>query len=395
MLQNPNDDSRARSALNIGLLGVTYLLYFGQLGVLVPYLGVFLDGRGFTSEQIGELFALITIARILGPNLWASMADRSGKGLNILRLGSFFTFSTFSLVFFVEGFWGLTLSFALMMMFWTAILPQLEVLTLNCVDGQANRYSRIRLWGSIGFILLTVAAGKAIDMFSSEAPIYASALVLLVLFLSTLFLTETKTTQNENAEVGSIWTQVLTRPFLFFLLSAALLQVSFGTYYGFFALYARDLGYSGQATGLFIALGVAAEIVIFLLAGKLIKLFGVKWILFISIMLTAARWFLLGAAAEFLWVIIISQIIHAFSFAMTHAASVHFIHHFMGKAFQSRGQAIYISIGFGVGGALGNYISGQMWHQGEGAFASFIFSAAAAVLSALCLLCISSKKMKA
>lgn len=359
----------------------------------MPYLGIFLDGRGFSSEQIGELFALITVARILGPNLWASMADKSGKGLGILRLGSFLTFSTFCLAFFVDSFWGLTLSFALMMMFWTAILPQLEVLTLNCVDSDANRYNRIRLWGSIGFIILTIVTGKAIDLSSSEAPVYVSMIVLLVLFIFTLLLTEQAVVEKTQQLGGSIWRRMKTRVFILFMLSAILLQVSFGTYYSFFALYARDLGYSGQMTGFLIALGVASEIVIFLLAGKLLTRFGVKWMLVISIFLTSLRWLLLGSAAQFMPIMILSQVLHAFSFGMTHAASIQFIRHYFADNFQSRGQAIYISVGFGVGGAIGNYISGHLWLQGTGAEHAFLFSAVIALVAMLSLLWVPSKNM--
>lgn len=384
----------AYSAGNLALLSLTYLLYFGQLGVLVPYLGVFLDGRGFSSAEIGEMFALITITRILGPNLWASMADKSGKGLSILQLGSFLTVSTFSLVFFVEGFWWLTLSFGLMMMFWTAILPQMEVLTLNCVKSDASRYSKVRLWGSIGFILLTVLAGKSIDVFSTEAPIYASALVLFTLFVSSLVIKEPPVKVSEQLTNSSVWQKTKTWVFIGFILSALLLQVSFGAYYGFFALYLRDLGYSGQQTGWFIALGVAAEVIIFLLAGKLIAYCSVKWILFISIFLTAIRWFLLAVLADQTSVIFISQILHAFSFGMTHAASVHFIHQYFPQQFQARGQALYVSIAFGVGGAIGNYASGHLWLQGQGAYQTFLFAAFAALLSALVLLAVPQQKMQ-
>ncbi len=384
---------QANSKINLILLAITYLLYFGQLGVLVPYLGVFLDGRGFSSQQIGELFALITIARILGPNLWASMADKSGKGLAILRLGSLLTVATFCLVFWLDGFWGLTLAFALMMMFWTAVLPQLEVLTLNCVASDPSRYSRIRLWGSVGFIILTIITGKAIDISSSEAPIYVSAAVLLCLFFSTLFIYEGRSSVKSAPAQGSIWRKASTIPFILFMLSAIFLQVSFATYYGFFALYTRDLGYSGQTTGLLLALAVAAEIVIFLLAGKLIKIFGLKWILFISIGLTAVRWYVLAVAAEYLWILISSQIIHAFSFGMHHAASIKFIHDYFGQAYQSRGQALYISIAFGFGGAAGNYVSGYLWQQGAGSYNAFIFSAITALLAAFFLLAISARKM--
>ena len=359
----------------------------------MPYLGVFLDGRGFTSVEIGELFALITVARILGPNIWASMADKSGKGLKVLRIGSFLTVSCFGLVFFVDGFWGLSLIFALMMMFWTAILPQLEVLTLNCVKSNASLYSYIRLWGSIGFILLTIFAGKMIDVFSSEAPIFISTVVLFILFLSTLILKEPTVNKDKQENTLSIWHKVSSWTFMYFISSALFLQVSFGPYYGFFALYARDLGYSGQVTGAFIALGVLAEIVIFILAGRLIKFFGTKWILIISILFTALRWYLLAMFAESPVILITSQILHAFSFGMTHAASVHFIHSYFGKDFQSRGQALYVSIAFGVGGAAGNYGAGLIWDQGQGAEMAFMLAAGFAVLSAITLLFIPAKRM--
>ena len=359
----------------------------------MPYLGVFLDGRGFSSTEIGELFALITVARIAGPNLWAVLADKSGRALKVLQLGALLTFGTFCLVFFVEGFWALTLSLGLMMMFWTAILPQIEGLTLNCIRGHASRYGRIRLWGSIGYILLTVFTGKMIDVFSSEAPIYVGAIVLLSLFAITLLLEEPPREKSSSHQQVSIWHKINTPVFYAFLLSVALLQLSFGAYYGFFALYVIELGYSGQATGWLIAIGVVAEVIIFLQAGKLITLFGVKWILVISTLLTALRWYLLAVVAHNPAILVLSQMLHAFSFGMTHAASMHFIHHYFGNTFQSQGQAIYISVGFGIGGALGGYGAGYFWHQGQGAELTFTLAAVAAVLSALSLVFVSSKRI--
>lgn len=375
------------------LLAITYWLYFGQLGVLVPYLGIFLDGRGFSSAEIGELFAVITLARIIGPSLWASIADKTGKGLAVLRLGCFLTVVSFSSVFLFTGFWGLTLSFGLMMMFWTAVLPQLEVITMQSVAGTRIGYGQIRLWGSIGFIVLTVALGKALDHFTTDAPVYASVGVLTVLFFSSLLLRQPtmKTTTTEHT--GNLWQFVRQRPFIVFLISASLLQVSFGAYYGFFALYMRDLGYTGQQTGLLIALGVLAEIGIFLIAGKLISRVGVWGLLMACMVLTAVRWYALADFAHIGWVVILTQLIHALSFGLTHATSVHFIHHFFPQSFHSRGQAIYISIAFGMGGALGNYLAGQMWNQGTNAFSTFGFSAITALGAALILLVCSKKRM--
>lgn len=373
------------SRLPLILLAITYWLYFGQLGVLVPYLGIFLDGRGFTSADIGELFAVITLARIIGPSLWANIADKTGKSVTVLRLGCMLTVACFSSVLFMDSFWGLTLSFGLMMMFWTAVLPQLEVITMQTVAKTGTGYGQIRLWGSIGFIVLTVAVGKALDFFSSETPVYVSLGTLTALFVSTLFIRHDAPVATATSSSGHFWQAVLQRPFVFFILASSLLQMSFGAYYGFFALYMRDLNYSGQQTGLLIALGVLAEIGIFLIARRLIGKWGVWMLLLVCQLATAARWYGLAAFADNPWVVVLSQVIHALSFGLTHAVSVHFIHHYFAPQFQSRGQAIYISLAFGLGGALGNFMSGQLWEQGTQAYLTFTLSAVMAFIGGLLL----------
>lgn len=383
----------AFSNRNLLVLAFIYLCYFGQLGVIVPYLGIFLDGRGFSSVEIGQFGGLITLARIIGPNLWASLSDKSGKGLQVMRLGAFLTLFSFTSIYLLDSFWGLTVSLALMMMFWTAILPQIEVLTLSCVNGSNSRYGRIRLWGSIGYILLTILTGLLIDLVSTEAPIYMSTLVLLSFLLASFLLSEPDAKAKQSSFTGSMWKKICSPVFIMFILSALLLQVSFGTYYGFFALYTRDLGYSGQATGWLIAWGVIVEIGIFMLAGKLIQQFGVKTILIVSMVLTAIRWLMLSLLADNLMALILSQTLHAFSFGMTHSASIYFIYQYFDKNCQSRAQAIYISIAFGIGGALGSFLAGYFWLNGQGAQLTFLLSASCALLGALTLVPISSKAM--
>lgn len=379
-------DMVAHSRTNLILLAITYWLYFGQLGILTPYLGIFLDGRGFSSADIGELWAVITLSRIVGPSLWASVADKTGKAVNVVRLGCLLSVLCFATVFWVHSFWGLTLVFGLMMMFWTAVLPQLEVITIQSVKPTRTSYGQIRLWGSIGFIVLTVSVGKALDIFSSEAPVYASLFVLTGLFIASLFISQPEKVPSKEEETGTLWQIARNRTFLLFLVAAALLQVSFGAYYGFFALYMRDLDYSGQQTGLLIAIGVLAEIGIFLIARRLIAQFGVWQLLMACLVLTAIRWYALAAWAEHGAVVVVSQLIHALSFGLAHVTAMHFITHFFPARFQSRGQALYVSIAFGIGGAFGNYVAGQLWDQGVHAYETFAFAAGAAFIGALCLI---------
>ena len=376
-----------------GLLALiaTYFLYFGQLGVLVPYLGIFLDGRGLDSQQIGELLAIITLARIVGPSLWASVADKTGRSLGILQLGSFLAAASFSVILLTDSVWGIAITLTLMMMFWTAVLPQLEVITLTNVAQMGTSYGKVRLWGSIGFIVLTVLVGYLLDIFGSETPVYAGLAILTLLFISTLFINVKRTPVNATKSESS-WSLALSKPFIIFILSAALLQVSFGAYYGFFALYMRDIGYTGQQTGLLIALGVLAEIFIFLAANKLVRRFNVYLLLTVCMLATAFRWLVLALLAEFSVVVVISQLIHALSFGLAHVASMQFISQYFPVSFHSRGQALYISLAFGIGGAIGGYVAGAMWQQGANATATFLFSAIASLVGGLLFILLRKKE---
>jgi PPP family 3-phenylpropionic acid transporter len=375
-----------------GIICLTYLLYFGQLGILTPYLGVFLDGRGFSSTDIGTLLAIITLTRIIGPSLWAGLADKYETPLKIMQIGCFLSAFLFAGVFIAEGFIELTLVFGLMMMFWTAVLPQLEVITLQHLKSSRISYGKIRLWGSVGFILFAVATGKIIDSHGSESSMLVSFLVLFALFLSSLFIKVAKRTSTPSRQSGA-WDLALQRPFVVFILSSVLIQMSFGAFYGFFALYLRDLGYNGTQTGLLIALGVLAEVGMFLISSTIIERLGVRLTLFLCLFLTAVRWWVLGVYGGVLLLVVIAQCLHALSFGLTHATSVHFVHHFFPTRFQSRGQAIYISFSFGLGGAVGSYVSGYLWSNGSGAQLAFTVAGAMSLVGAFALFLTSKQSM--
>jgi len=214
-------------------LSFSYFAYFGILGLVVPYLSIFLDGRGYNSLEIGEILALFTATKIVGPTLWAMMADKSGKQLSIIQLGSGLALVSFTLLFWVEGYWPITFVLALFSLFWTAILPQLEVMTMTSIRRSAKIYARIRLWGSIGFIALAVVAGEVIAQFSSEAFTYIGWVILFGLFISSLKLKQPRGTSRKSDDNHSLISKILDVSFIFFFLSGLLLQISFGPYYSF------------------------------------------------------------------------------------------------------------------------------------------------------------------
>ena len=374
-------------------LSSSYFFYFAILGLISPYLSVFLDSKGFTSLELGEIFAILTATKIIAPSLWAILADKTGQQLLIIRLGAVLALLSFVLLFWLDNYWAISLCLAFFSLFWTAILPQLEVLTLNSVRRSSKIYARVRLWGSLGFIVLAIFAGQVMEFYQqlnlanttnasfTNAFVLMGCMALFLLLLSTLSLKPRQVTKTTMTKAISIKDKLLEQRFMIFFISGILLQISFGPFYGFFALFLRDLEYPGYAVGLFISLGVLAEIVVFIFASSFFKHFSLKSLLIFSLAVTAIRWFLVAMFAEYAWVLTLTQLIHAASFALFHSASMIFISNHFSTCQQSRGQALYLGGVYGVGGALGAYLAGALWLDGLGATTAFLTASIAALLA--------------
>jgi Nucleoside H+ symporter. len=370
-------------------LSSSYFFYFALLGLISPYLSIFLDGQGFSSRQVGEILAIMTATKIVAPSLWAILADKTAKPLFIIRLGALLALVSFSLLYWFSHYWPITFCLALFTLFWTAILPQLEVHTLNSIKQSSKIYARVRLWGSLGFIVLAVLAGEAMSNLGYQIFTSVGVIILAGLFVSTLLLTDKKVVKLGKGKVKDpepIFNRLIDGRFVRFFIAGLLLQISFAPYYGFFALFLRDFHYSGLAVGLFISLGVVAEIVAFIYMGSLFKRFSLNSLLVFSLAITALRWFLMPVVADSVLWLAINQLGHAASFAIYHSASMKFISSHFTKTQQSRGQGIYLGGVYGVGGAIGAYFTGVLWLSGEGATNAFIMAGASALLGAIIMI---------
>ena len=371
----------------------TYFWYFAVHGLAIPFLAVFLNRRGFSSIEIGELIAIYTATRIIGPTFWAMFADKTGKQLFIIRLGAFLTLSCFCLLFWAQGYWPIAFALAMFSLFWTAILPQLEVMTNQAIKRSPKIYARIRLWGSLGFIVSSILGGEVIAAYSPEAFTWLGFFILLCLWGSSLLLKQPRIRPKNKQQGGSIFDKIITKSFAIFFISGLLLQISFGPYYSFFALYLLDLNYPSYAIGLFMSIGIFAEIGIFLILGTLFKYFSLKTLLVISIALTSVRWYMTGHYADSLIILIFSQCLHAFSFGMYHSASIQFLQQHFERDQQNRGQAIYIGGVYGIGGAIGAYVAGVCWAEGSGALFAYNIATLVALIASIFALMLPLKKL--
>jgi PPP family 3-phenylpropionic acid transporter len=358
-----------------------YLFYFASLGALLPFWGLYLQARGFTPAEIGELMAVIMVTKLIAPNIWGWIADHTGLRMPIVRLASLLSAICFVGVFFAEGFWWLALVMMLFSFFWNASLPQFEAVTMSHLKERIQHYSRIRLWGSIGFILSVSLLGFLLDHRGVELVPMMVLLLYIGIFLNSLVVPE-KPAAHAEGEQGSIM-QVLRRPEVFALLLVTfLMQASHSAYYAFYSIYMEAIGYSSSAIGELWALGVIAEVVIFLFMHNLLEQWGARQVLIASLAIAVVRWILVGLAPESLPLVLLAQLMHAATFGTFHAAAIHLIHHYFIGRHQGRGQALYSSISFGAGGALGSLLSGYLW-TGIGPQATYLVAAGYALLAVI------------
>lgn len=358
-----------------------YLFYFASLGALVPYWSLYLKSLGFSSLQIGQLMAILMATKIVSPNIWGWIADHTGKRMVIVRLGSLLAVVTFGAVFFVDSYWGLALVMLLFSFFWNAALPQFEATTLSHLGEHTHRYSMVRLWGSIGFILTVVGLGPLLDW--SGAGVLPPVLLglFLAIWVSSLIVPERNV--EHPAQGVQPLSRIIRRPEVMALLVVCfLMQASHGPYYTFYTIYMEEFGYSRGVIGQFWALGVLAEVVIFLIMAPLVHRFGLRNLMLWTAVLTALRWILTGVLPESLGVMLFAQLLHAASFGVFHATAIALFHKFFIGRHQGRGQAIYSSLSFGAGGAFGALFSGMAWDS-LGAAPTYAFAALMAAMAVL------------
>jgi PPP family 3-phenylpropionic acid transporter len=337
-----------------------YFCYFATLGAFLPFWSLYLKQAGFAATEIGELTALLVATKIIAPNLWGWLADRTGRRLRLIRVTALLSAALFAGFLYrheYRWFAAVTVAFSF---FWNATLPQFEAVTLFHLKAESHRYSRIRLWGSVGFIAAVLGIGRFLDDFSIA---YLPDIIIGLLFSNWLvaLITPEAAALKESHEIGGIW-QVLRRgEVIAFFAVYMLLQVAHGPYYVFYSVYLKQHAYSATVTGLLWALGVCSEIVMFIFVGRLLKLFNVRDLLLGSLALSMVRWLLIAYGVDSLACVLSAQVLHAATFGVAHVVAIHLLYQYFGDHHQGKGQAFYASLSFGLGGMLGSLYSGYFW----------------------------------
>lgn len=358
-----------------------YFVYYVAVGAFVPYWPLYLHFLGYSPAQIGMALAATGLVRVAVPVGWGWIMDRSGRRMPWIAGGMLVSAVLFALVPFAPGFGALLALHVCYAVFWNVALPAFDVVTLNHLARTGQDYARIRLWGSVGFILSVAALGPILDR-TGIAPLpWVIVAGMLGMVWLALYVPDVHDHRPHDAALGGFLANT-RRPAVLALLAACFLsQLSFAPFYGFFSIYLEQHHYARTAIGGLWALGVVAEVIVFLYTGRIIRRFGARPVLIATMLCSALRWVLLALFVDVPLLLAGSQLLHFLSFAVYHAVTVHFIHELFPGRLQGRGQALLAAVSFGLGGALGSLFSGAAWDS-PGPQTVYLAAAVAALLGA-------------
>jgi len=326
--------------------------------------------------------AIVMASKIIAPYFLAWLADHFQQRLKIIQISLLFTVVVFAGVFIDQSYWWLVTIMAVFGFFWNASLPLFEALAFNHLGDKPNRYSHVRMWGSVGFIVLVISLPMLINEEAiSRLPILLIFLLLLN-GLSTLFISDKDPLPHASSSLQKLPEVIKSPLVLVFLIACSLQAISHGAYYTFFSIYMEEHHYTRTMTGWMWGLGVIAEVVLFVFMHRLLNRFGACKLFNIALFVTAIRWVILALWIDNLAFLIVAQLFHAASFGLFHASAIHLIHALFAGKLQARGQALYAGLSFGLGGALGNLLSGYSWDL-YGSTWTFLASAFIAFLATI------------
>ena len=367
-----------RSVVPYWKLSGFYFFYFASLGVLVPYWSLYLKSLGFSSLAIGALVALLPATKLVAPYIWGWLADHTRRSMLIIRVSSLLALMSFALVFVSQQLWWLTFAMLLFSFFWNATLPQFEAMTLNHLGEDSHHYSMIRLWGSLGFIVIVVLIGDLLQTHGADVIPLVVLLTFVFILLFSFIVPEKLNTPH--ADHSPIWHVIKQPKVMAFLVVCFLMLCSHGPYYTFYTIFLEEQGYSSHMIGILWAVGVIAEIIIFLLMHRMLPTFGARKLLVVTLLLTTMRWLLIGFYVDNLAMLLLAQLLHAFSFGVFHSVGISLVHEYFTGSHQGRGQALYASMSFGAGVAVGSLISGLLWDS-MGATVLFVFASCCTIVA--------------
>lgn len=335
-------------------LGFLYAALFLVVGCYLPYLPVWLDWRNLDADQIAVILAAPLFTRILFTPVISFAADRLGGRRTFLIALAWGSLLSFLLLWAADGFWQMLLASVVLAINWTTIMPLIETVAVTGIRTGALDYGRVRLWGSLSFIVASLGSGLVIGKIGPEVvlPLLVAGTVLMV--IAAHLLPRKLAGQGSSApsvlrglKLEDAFGLVRAPLFLLFLLAASLIQASHALYYSFGTLNWRAQGIPDGVIGMLWSVGVVAEVALFAVSGRVIAISGTARLLMLAGLAASLRWGVMAIDPP-LWATALLQTLHAMSFGAAHLAAIHFLTHAVPEDRAATAQGVYAAIVAGL-----------------------------------------------
>jgi MFS transporter, PPP family, 3-phenylpropionic acid transporter len=368
-------------------LRLFYFLYYGAVGANLPYFAAYLRGLGFSGEQIGTVQMIGPVLAVPVALGWGTLADRlgaPGRALAVACAGS----AAFAL-FLPLARTPLALAAVVLgqSLGERAVVPLADAATLEWARRSGGpAYTRIRLFGSLGFVVVAQALGLLLAARGDRPADAAVPLVIVTCVAGYAFaaqrlpLPAPATAARPHPREALA---LLRDPRLVTLLLACGLHwAACAPFHLLFGVLVRDLALPASVTGLAMATGVGAEVLALLAYPGLARRFGTRALFAVAFGGTALRWALV-AMARGAPALIGLQALHALTFGLFWGASMQALTALVPPRLRATGQALYSAVVFGVGNAVGYLLAGAGYDRLGGVGPLFAWAAAVEVIPLL------------
>ena len=342
--------------------GSFFFLYFAYVGLVSPYASLFFVDRGFSVIEIAVLMSMLQITRIVGPFSWGWLSDYLSNRIGIIRVCACLAAIVFLCIFYLQDYIGFFIWMFVLHTILSSQMPLGETATIHALykdNSFDKRYGRLRLWGSIGFIVMVLFAGELFQRKGIELYPYVGTVILFSLAAITFGLHEPKMERRKMVR-GELFAVLINPDVRWFLVSGFFMIFAHASLYVFYSLYLTNLGYDKFQIGLFWALGVAAEVLFFYFQNKVLSRIDSEIVLQGAFGIGVVR-FILIAFFPTTIVLMLAQLMHAGTFAAHHSAATKLLQRWFTGPLQARGQAIMATVSYGLGGTIGGLCAGWIW----------------------------------
>ncbi|HEJ7130078.1 TPA: 3-phenylpropionate MFS transporter [Serratia marcescens] len=348
-------------------LALSYFTYFFSYGIFLPFWGVWLKGEGIAPETIGMLLGAGLVARFLGSLLIAPRVKDPSHLVSALRLLALLTLAFAVGICFGNGWGWLMLVIAGFNLFFSPLVPLTDALAATWQKQIRMDYGRVRLWGSLAFVIGSALTGQLVAVWGHNAILYSLIFSVLAMLLGMLLKPSVMPQGEARTHSGterSLWALLKEGPVWRFLLCVTLLQGAHAGYYSFGSIYWQEAGYSASTIGYLWSLGVVAEVIIFASSNVLFRRWNARNLLLLSACCGVLRWSLMAYSTELGWLLLI-QILHCGTFTVCHLAAMRFIAARQGQEVIQL-QAVYSALAMGGGIAVMTVIAGFLFEHWQG-----------------------------